>query len=102
MIAGANKPFWGYSDLTTVINAIYTKAEKSSVLYQIKNLVYANGELQRKRFAEFVSKKNNALFDVNYSFLQGERMEGSQLVTNCHQLKMSTLQGFLRIAAKVK
>ncbi|MBR1847820.1 MAG: LD-carboxypeptidase [Lachnospiraceae bacterium] len=76
VIAAANKPFWGYSDLTTVINAIYTKTGKSSVLFQIKNLVYANGELQRKRFAEFVSKKNNALFDVNYSFLQGERMEG--------------------------
>jgi muramoyltetrapeptide carboxypeptidase LdcA involved in peptidoglycan recycling len=76
VIAGANKTFWGYSDLTTVINAIYTKTGKSSVLYQIKNLVYANGKLQRKRFAEFVSKKNNALFDVNYSFLQGERMEG--------------------------
>ena len=76
VIAGANKPFWGYSDLTTVINAIYTKTGKSSVLFQIKNLVYANGKLQRKRFAEFISKKNNELFDVNYSFLQGERMEG--------------------------
>jgi|GEM_PF-4264785 len=29
-------------------------------------------------------------------------MEGNQLVTNCHQLKMTTLQGFLRIAAMVK
>ena len=76
VIAGANKLFWGYSDLTTVINAIYTKTGKSSVLFQIKNLVYANGKLQRKRFAEFISKKNNELFDVNYSFLQGERMEG--------------------------
>ncbi|SFL29205.1 Muramoyltetrapeptide carboxypeptidase LdcA (peptidoglycan recycling) [Lachnospiraceae bacterium KH1T2] len=76
VIAAANKTFWGYSDLTTVINAIYTKTGKSSVLFQIKNLVYANGKLQRKRFAEFISKKNNKLFDVNYSFLQGERMEG--------------------------
>ena len=76
VIAGANKTFWGYSDLTAVINAIYTKTGKSSVLFQIKNLVYVNGKLQRKRFAEFISKKNNELFDVNYSFLQGERMEG--------------------------
>ena len=59
VIAGANKPFWGYSDLTTIINAIFTKTGKASVLYQIKNLVYSNGELQRKRFAEFISKKNN-------------------------------------------
>ena len=52
------------------------KDGKTSVLYQIMNLVYSNGELQRKRFAEFVSKKNNALFDVKYAFLQDERMEG--------------------------
>ncbi len=76
VIAATNKTFWGYSDLTTIINALFTKTGKSSVLYQIKNLVYANGKVQRKRFADFVSKKNNELFDVKYSFLQGERMEG--------------------------
>ncbi len=76
VIAASNKTFWGYSDLTTVINAIFTKTGKSSVLYQIKNLVYDNSELQRKRFADFISKKNNELFDVKYTFLQGGRMEG--------------------------
>ena len=76
VIAAANKTFWGYSDLTTIINAIFTKTGKTSVLYQIKNLVYADGMLQRKRFAEFVSKKNNELFDVKYTFLQGKQMEG--------------------------
>ena len=76
VIAAANKTFWGYSDLTTIINALFTKTGKSSVLYQIKNLVYDKGELQRKRFADFISKKNNELFDIKYTFLQGERMEG--------------------------
>lgn len=76
VIAAANKTFWGYSDLTTIINALFTKTGKSSVLYQIKNLVYDNGELQRKRFADFISKKNNELFDIKYTFLQGEGMEG--------------------------
>lgn len=76
VIAATNKMFWGYSDLTTIINAIFTKTGKSSVLYQIKNLVYANGELQRKRYAEFVSQKNNELLDIKYTFLQGKRMEG--------------------------
>lgn len=76
VIAAANKTFWGYSDLTTIINALFAKTGKSSVLYQIKNLVYDNGELQRKRFADFISKKNNELFDIKYTFLQGEGMEG--------------------------
>ena len=76
LIANTDKTFWGYSDLTTIINAIFTKTGKTSVLYQVKNMVYAEAELQRKRFADYVSEKNNDLFDVKYSFLQGEKMNG--------------------------
>ena len=39
-IAKTDKTFWGYSDLTTVINAIYTMTGKPGVLYQIKNNKY--------------------------------------------------------------
>ncbi len=76
LIANTDKTFWGYSDLATIINAIFTKTGKTSVLYQVKNMVYAEAELQRKRFADYVSKKNKNLFDVKYSFLQGEKMNG--------------------------
>ncbi len=76
MIANSDKTFWGYSDLTTVINAIYTMTGKSSVLYQIKNLVYKEGKLQRKRFKAFLSGNRSPLFDINYDFLQGKNMEG--------------------------
>lgn len=41
VIANSGKRFWGYSDLTTVINAIYAMTGKSSVLYQVKNMVYS-------------------------------------------------------------
>ena len=40
VIANSAKLFWGYSDLTTILNAIYTKTGKPSVLYQIRNLIY--------------------------------------------------------------
>lgn len=40
IIANSSKMFWGNSDLTTVINAIYKKTGKASVLYQIRNLIY--------------------------------------------------------------
>ena len=36
-IAKSGKMFWGYSDLTTVVNAITAKTGKPSVLYQIRN-----------------------------------------------------------------
>lgn len=33
------KTFWGYSDLTTVLNAIYSQTKQQSVLFQIRHLV---------------------------------------------------------------
>lgn len=76
IIESADKMFWGYSDLTTVINSIYTKSGKPSVLYQIKNLVWSKAELQQKRFKDYIEGIDEDLFDVEYEFLQGESMEG--------------------------
>ena len=76
LIAKTDKTFWGYSDLTTIINAIYTMTGKSSVLYQIKNTIWSKAEMQQKRFADYVAGNNNDLFDLDYKFLQGESMEG--------------------------
>ena len=54
IIKKSDKLFWGYSDLTTIINAIYTKTGKASVLYQVRNLVNDDGEMQTSRFIESV------------------------------------------------
>lgn len=76
VIADSDKQFWGYSDLTTVINAIYTKTGKSSVLYQICNLLYEHGERQQEDFQSAVFGKGNTLFQFPCDFYQGEMMEG--------------------------
>ena len=94
-IAKSNKTFWGYSDLTTIINAIYTRTGKESVLYQIKNIIWEEEELQQKRFREYLAATGDAntpadantagttdtqstdLFNINYEFLQGSHMEGT-------------------------
>lgn len=75
-IAGSEKMFWGYSDLTTIINAIYTKTGKKSVLYQIRNLLYSDSKNQIANFTDTVTKDKPALFHFSHSFLQGEQMEG--------------------------
>ena len=67
LIAKSNKRFWGYSDLTTIINAIYTKTGKISVLYQ-------------RRF--YKEEYADTLFDVKYEFLQGKEMQGILLGGN--------------------
>jgi len=77
IIAGSRKSIWGYSDLTTVINAIYTLTGKPSVLWQIKNLVYSEAALQRARFREYLCGDENQLFRIEYRFLQGKRMAGT-------------------------
>ena len=76
VIADSDKQFWGYSDLTTIINAIYTKTGKSSVLYQICNLLYEYGEQQQENFQNTVFGKGDALFQFPCEFYQGNAMEG--------------------------
>lgn len=55
------KLFWGYSDLTVLLNAIYAMTGNSGVLYQM-------------RF--FQPEKRSSLFDFSYRFVQGTRMSG--------------------------
>jgi muramoyltetrapeptide carboxypeptidase LdcA involved in peptidoglycan recycling len=75
-IEKSDKLFWGYSDLTTIINAIYTKTGKASVLYQVKNLVYEDSARQIHNFTNSVMQERHDLFDFQYHFLQKEEMSG--------------------------
>ncbi len=76
VIAESSATFWGYSDLTTVLNAIYTKTGKASVLYQVRNLLYDHGEEQRKRLYGAIWEEGNELFDLTYRWIQGKKMQG--------------------------
>ena len=76
VIANSSKMFWGYSDLTTVINAIYKKTGKASVLYQIRNLIYDYKEQQIENFKNTIMHNENDLFNINYKFIQQGKMHG--------------------------
>ena len=69
-IAGSGKRFWGYSDLTTVINAIGRKSGKESVLYQVKHLVGAHGETQQNAFETYLFQESEELTRFSYQFVQ--------------------------------
>lgn len=75
-IAESGKQFWGYSDLTTIINAIYTKTGKSSVLYQVRNLLYSNREQQLRAFTRTVLDGSDDLYRISCRFLQGNDLQG--------------------------
>lgn len=70
------KPMFGYSDLTTVLNAIYAKTGIETYLYQIRNLMYSYGEEQKENFIQsmFYGKEN--LFTFPVEWIQGNEMEG--------------------------
>lgn len=76
VISNSKKMFWGYSDLTTVINAIYAKTKRPSVLYQIRNLIYDHRDIQIERFKNTISDRENDLFDITYHFIQRDHMQG--------------------------
>lgn len=76
IIANSTKVFWGYSDLTTVLNAIYTKTGRASVLYQIRNLIYDSKEVQITDFTNTVLKNGADLFQWEYEFIQQSEMHG--------------------------
>ena len=76
LIANSSKMFWGYSDLTTIINAIYKKTGKASVLYQIRNLIYDYKEKQISDFYNTAMQNGTDLFHLNCKFIQQSKMHG--------------------------
>lgn len=82
VIRNSEKKFYGYSDLTTILNAIYAKTGKEAVLYQIRNLLYRHGEVQRRNFINTLQKNGNNLYDLDYHFVQGTAMKGVMIGGN--------------------
>lgn len=76
VIGKSGKQFWGYSDLTAIVNAIYKKTGKTSVLYQIRNLIYEDKERQIANFSKAMFSEGEDLFRLNYEFVQGKQMQG--------------------------
>lgn len=75
-IAGSDKLFWGYSDLTTVINAIYAKTGRPSVLYQIRHLIGTGMERRREDFYHTVLEGRGDLFSVPYEWVRKGPVQG--------------------------
>lgn len=70
------KPFFGYSDLTTVLNAIYSQTNNPVYLYQVRNLIYSDSENQKSNFINSLFNDKDDLFNFSYKFIQGTKIEG--------------------------
>lgn len=76
LIGKSRKQFWGYSDLTVVINAVYAKTGNASVLYQVRNLVQSFWEVQQEDFYSSLIEGSSQLFSFDYEFWQGKEVCG--------------------------
>lgn len=70
------KPYFGYSDLTVVLNSLYCKTNEKSYLYQIRNLVDEYKYDQIKNFKDTFFKGKDSILNFNYHWIQGSFMEG--------------------------
>ena len=74
------KAFFGYSDLTTVLNALGSQTNEANYLYQILNIIEST-EI-RDSFENTFMKDEQILLDVKWKFLQGSRIEGEVIGGN--------------------
>ncbi|WP_297517320.1 LD-carboxypeptidase [uncultured Clostridium sp.] len=71
------KPFFGYSDLSTILNSIYTKAGFPTFYYNLKNLITGDyKEEQISLFKSSIMGNSNDLFKFKYDFLSGKALRG--------------------------
>ncbi|KAA9219697.1 MULTISPECIES: LD-carboxypeptidase [Aerococcus] len=86
-IKNSSCKLFGYSDLTTVINAIYSQTGKSSVLFQVRHLVDKSSNKQFEAFTSLLkntktNKLVNKYIQKNSEFIQGSSMKGLVLGGN--------------------
>lgn len=70
------KPLFGYSDMTCVLNGIYSKTSLKSVLYSVRNICRDKSGTGRTYFQNFLFQESNELFGYTFHFVQGHSMEG--------------------------
>lgn len=70
------KPFFGYSDLTVLLNAIYSQCDITTYNYQLRNLIGRFKEEQMQNFkASFIEGKED-IFNLDYKWINGSHLEG--------------------------
>lgn len=71
------KPFFGYSDISTILNAIYKKCGFPTFYYNLKNLLSKDTkDTQINLFKESLMSNSNKLFKFENNFISGKSIRG--------------------------
>lgn len=77
VIKNNEKPFFGYSDLSVVLNALYSQSNIACYLYQIRNLIGEDKENQIINFKNtFIEERDKSVLSFGYKWIQGNEMNG--------------------------
>lgn len=90
VIKETRKPFFGWSDVSVLLNGIHARTGVPTGHYQLMNLVSADGELQTRRFRLSLMEGQTDLFDFRCRWLRGRTMHGTVVGGN--------LRCFLKLA----
>lgn len=108
IIKNSKKELWGYSDLTVLLNAVYTKTGNKGWLYQPRMLVGRAGEEQVSRFASMIAGtgagkiQQTSYYPDDWKFLRGEHIEGTLVGGNIRCfLKLAGTEYFPDLEEKV-
>ena len=74
--------FCGYSDLTTILNAIYAKTGRETINFQIRNLIYDHAQSAQEYFRNNILSEKMCKEDLEIRFLRGDTMRGKVLGGN--------------------
>lgn len=86
-------PFFGYSDLSTVLNSLISQTDQSVELFQIKTLIWDKTGGQIKRFKETFFEQKDSLYQTDWEWIQGTSMSGELVGGNLRCfLKLSGTQ----------
>ncbi len=84
------KPFFGFSDLSVIMNSIYKKTNLNSYWFQLRNIVRDRSNTSLKLIADYILNDDESIFDFDYKFLQGTSMSGIVIGGNLRcSLKLS-------------
>lgn len=117
--AKEDKLLFGYSDLTCVLNAVYTKTGRRCGLYQLRNILRPEGRGQlealvsslrpenagstRESFEKTIlTRKPRSLWELSCRFVQGSALEGTAVGGNIRCfLKLSGTPYFPDLEGKI-
>lgn len=76
LIKNCPKPFFGYSDLTTLLNGINQQTGVMTYLFQLRTILWDQTGQQKARFMKSIFNDDDSLFKSHWQFMQGKSISG--------------------------